>query len=197
MIWLSSSTPLLEQEQFRHSVALAQIQQQSQQGIFQAQMQAGQAAVNVLQLFAGKSKAAALAAIAVNTALQIAQAIQNTATAQLRALSDLGPIAGPPAAAAIGTYGAVQVGLIVAAGALQGAGAIKGSPSIGGGGGGAIGGASPATSITPPADFGRSITIEMKPAELYSTAQVQLMIERINAEVKDGARLITTEIKPF
>ena len=84
-------------------------------------------------LTAGNEKAAK-AIVVVEAGLNIARTIQNTAAAQVRALAELGPIAGPPAAATIGTYGAVQVGIIAANGVLQlsGGSSSVSSPSISG-----------------------------------------------------------------
>jgi len=61
--------------------------------------------------------------IVIEKSLAIAEAIQNTAVATTAALK-LGPIAGPPAAAAIQTMGNIQVGLIAATGlaSMKGAG---------------------------------------------------------------------------
>ena len=88
-----------------------------------------------VQQFAGKSKAAAIAAIAIQKGLSIAQIIANTAAAQMRALAELGPIAGPPMAAKIGAYGKLQAGLVAATGLAQAMNA----------GGGASGGGSLST----------------------------------------------------
>lgn len=96
-------------------------------------------AANLLDIFAGESRIAAIASIAINKGLALAQNTQNTLVAQTRALSDLGPIAGPPMAAKIGTYGAINAGLIAATGLAQAA-------SLGGGGGSFSGGL-PATNV--------------------------------------------------
>ncbi len=97
-------------------------------------------AANLLDMFAGESRAAAIASIAINKGLALAQNTQNTLVAQTRALSDLGPWAGPPMAAKIGTYGAINAGLIAATGLAQAA-------SLGSGGGTFSGGL-PATNVT-------------------------------------------------
>lgn len=97
-------------------------------------------AANLLDMFAGESRAAAIASIAINKGLALAQNTQNTLVAQTRALSDLGPAAGPPMAAKIGAYGAINAGLIAATGLAQAA-------SLGSGGGSFSGGL-PATNIT-------------------------------------------------
>lgn len=84
-------------------------------------------------LAAGNEKAA-MAIIAIETGLNIARTVQNTAAASVRALAELGPVAGAQAAATIQSYGALQVGLIAANGALQlsGTSGSSSAPSIGG-----------------------------------------------------------------
>ncbi|HEV8036079.1 tape measure protein [Yoonia sp.] len=82
---------------------------------------------SLMQQFAGKSKAAAIAAIAIQKGLSIAQIIANTAAAQMRALAELGPIAGPPVAAKIGVMGKVQAALVAATGLAQAMGSRPGA----------------------------------------------------------------------
>ena len=89
--------------------------------------------IRILQVLVGKNKTVARALFLVEKGLAIARTVQNTAAAATRAIADLGPIAGPPAAAAITAYGAAQVGLIAAT-------ALTGVSSIGGGGGLSFGG---------------------------------------------------------
>ncbi len=86
---------------------------------------------DLLGVFATRSKAAAIAQIALNKGLTIANVIQNTAAAATRALFELGPIAGPAAAAKIKAYGAAQVGLIAATGLAQAGAAGGGSAGLG------------------------------------------------------------------
>src|SRR5690554_2219321 len=105
-----------------------------------------QQSVALLDMFAGESKAAAIASIALQKGLAIAQTIMQTQVAKMRALAELGPIAGPPMAAKIGALGAASVGIIAAQGLAQaasvknttfGGGATTGG-STGGGGTNAI-----------------------------------------------------------
>lgn len=81
--------------------------------------------VRILQVLVGKNKTVARALFLVEKGLAIARTVQNTAAASVKALAELGPIAGPPAAAAIQAYGAAQIGLIAAT-ALAGVGGIGG-----------------------------------------------------------------------
>ncbi len=93
-----------------------------------------QTSINILQVLVGKNKTVARALFLVEKGLAIARTVQNTAAAQVKALAELGPIAGPPAAAAIAAFGAAQVGLIAAT-ALAGVGSISGGGSLAIGGG--------------------------------------------------------------
>lgn len=88
-----------------------------------------QQSIALLDMFAGESKVAALASIALQKGLAIAQTIMNTQVAQMRAMAELGPIAGPPAAAAIGAMGAISTGIIAAQGLAQAASAMGGGGS--------------------------------------------------------------------
>src|SRR5699024_1069456 len=67
--------------------------------------------------------------------------------AQMRALAELGPIAGPPVAAKIGVMGKVQAGIAAAAGLAQAASvSSRGTGGLQGGASGSIGGRSSAPS---------------------------------------------------
>ena len=100
------------------------------------------AVMGSLQGLFGESKALQLAMLAAEKGKAIADVIVLTQVAMARALAELGPIAGPPAAAGIKAAGAVSVGLIAAQG-LSEANSLGGGGSGGGGfsgGGGSFGG---------------------------------------------------------
>lgn len=84
--------------------------------------------ISLLQNLGQENEGFAKAAVALNAAKAIQETIQNTAAASVRALAELGPIAGPPAAARIRAFGAAQVALI-------GANALLTASRVGGGGG--------------------------------------------------------------
>lgn len=112
-------------------------EQAAQQMIGSARMAALQQGVALLQVFARENEGAALAVLAVQKGLSMAQAFINTRVAATRAIAELGIVAGTPVAAQIEAWGSVQVGLIAATGLAEGAMmGSGGSPSIGGGGGG-------------------------------------------------------------
>lgn len=97
----------------------AQAEARAQQQIQQMRMQTYQMGVGLLQSFAGQSEAAAYAAIGLNALLMGMQTKQNTAAAVMRAYAELGPVAGPPAAASIQKLGAAQLAIIGATAAVQ------------------------------------------------------------------------------
>lgn len=129
-----------EQERARNIERWAQFEMQQRAAVVNA-------AVGLLDQFAGESKAAALASIALSKGLAIAQIVQNTAAAQMRAMAELGPLAGPPMAAKIGAMGAVQAGIVAATGLAQAASvSSRGTGGLQGGASGSVGGRSSAPS---------------------------------------------------
>ncbi len=148
--------------------------------------------VNLLNMFAGKSRAAAIAAIVLQKGLAVAEVIVNTAAAQMRAMAELGPIAGPPMAAKIGVMGKIQLGLIAATGLAQIA--ATGQSSGGSMGGGTATGYSkstPTQSTTQKAEgpkVNSVVTINLT-GDTFGQKQVRELIEKINDAVSDGATL--------
>jgi len=116
------------QKQYEAQQAQSQLLYQSQAGMYSA-------LGDLLSQFGTKSKGAAVAALAIQKGLSIAQIIANTAAAQMRALAELGPIAGSAMAAKIGLMGKLQVGLVAATGLMQ-AGSIMSGGASGGSGSG-------------------------------------------------------------
>lgn len=137
---LTEISAAAEQERARNVERWAQFELQQRAAVVNA-------AVGLLDQFSGESKAAALASIALSKGLAIAQIIQNTAAAQMRAMAELGPIAGPPMAAKIGVMGAVQAGIVAATGLAQAASvSSRGTGGLQGGASGSVGGRSSAPS---------------------------------------------------
>lgn len=170
------------------------IQDAAEQMIRNARAATFSDAANLLTMLGGKSKAAAVAAIALNKGLAIAQIIQNTAVAQMRAMAELGPIAGPPAAAKIGVMGKIQAGIAAATGLAQIAGLGGGSSSAVTAGGvtasGSVGDSATAQNqqmIAAPRQ-NQTITIQMQ-GEIFGREQVRTLITEINDAVADGAVL--------
>lgn len=93
---------------------------QYQQAKRQMQQDTVNAGIGLLQFLAQRSKTAAVALILVNRGLMIAQTIQNTAAAVMKAFAIYGPTPqGFAAAATMKALGAIQIGLIAATGALE------------------------------------------------------------------------------
>lgn len=83
----------------------------------QSRMDNMQSGINLMGQFAKKGSALAKATIIIQTALNIAQIAMSTEVAKMRAMAELGPIAGVPMAASIQSMGMVSMGLAGAAGA--------------------------------------------------------------------------------
>lgn len=163
------------------------------------------AAVGFLDQLAGKSKAAAIAAIALHKGLAIAKIAVTTAeNAELAFGSQL--IVGDPsslgrafaAAAAVKARGATQMALVAATGLAQAAGVVSsGTGGLQGGASGSIGGRSSA----PSSNAGNTTTTDIEPApknsvvtinlqgEIFNRQQVRDLIEQINESVADGSTL--------
>ena len=187
---------LLSKQQIEYAQATANVIQKIEENKSKAlrSMQMGVVgnAIALLDQFAGESKVAALASIALSKGLALAQNTQNTLVAQTRALAELGPIAGPPMAATIGTYGAVNAALIAATGLAQAGAALGGRSSAltsSGGvpavnttsGGGVVGGGTSQ----------RNISIALTGSG-FSGGDIRGLISAINEELGDGVTLSAT-----
>ena len=186
---------LTEEEQQRHSDVMtginkreadakAALTKQVEDRIKSLRQNAVQNAIGLLDLFAGKSKAAAIAAIVLNKGLALAQNAQSTLVAQMKAFEIYGPTPqGAAAAASIGTYGAVNAGLIAATGLGQiasvGRGGASALTSSGGmpaqrttGGGGGMG--------------DRNISIAgLDPSSMFSGEQVRELLKNLAGDGGD------------
>ncbi len=141
----------------RQKKAQQKLEERAAQNTIRLRQATAQTSIQILQQLAGKNKNVARALFLVEKGLAIARTVQNTAAASVKALAELGPIAGPPAAAAITAYGAAQVGLIAAT-ALTGVGSIGGGgASIGGGGSLAGGGNESVAPVEDGLDRGQGI----------------------------------------
>jgi hypothetical protein len=174
------------------------IEQRHQQAIQSMQRTTIQSAGALLDQFAGKSKAAAIASIAVNKGLAMAQNIQNTLVAQTRALAELGPILGPPAAAKIGMYGKINGALIAATGFAQAGAAMSGGASAQ-----VFSGGVPAVNTASGGSGGpsRNISISLSGSSvgaggirdlIFGAGGIRDLIAEINNAVGDGVQLGVT-----
>jgi len=134
------SLDLLSQQEFydrsaalsdQHAQRRLDLERKVAEGIVSMQHNTWSLAAGLLQAFAGKSRAAAIAVLAIHKGLAIAQTISSTAAAVMGAYKDLGPIAGAAAAAKIALLGKIQVGLIAATGLAEAAQVGRGGADLG------------------------------------------------------------------
>lgn len=168
--WYSGQKAKLDDKDLKRTQAV----ENSVRSIRQATFNHG---LELLNALAVHSKAAALIALALQKGLAIAETIVNTKVAQMRALAELGPIAGPPMAATIGAWGAASVALIAATGLVQAAGII--------------GGGGPTASPVYSADPGTSNPTTNTPGS-GATQPVVATEPRIVNIVIDSDRMVTT-----
>lgn len=149
-----------------------------------------QALGTFVQQFAGKSRAAAIAAIAISKGLAIAQAIQNTAVAYTAALKydPTGAMS-----ARIAALGKIQVGLIAATGLAQAAasgGGGGGGGSVGRGGGGSAASAGGAGGTVSPPRQNISISLQ---GDSFSREGVESLVtsvvERLQGDLDRGGQI--------
>ena len=150
---------------------------------YQAYAGALGAASDLLSVFAGENKSAAIAVIAIQKGLAIAQIIMNTSVAQMRALAELGPIAGAAMAAKIGIMGKIQAGLVAATGLAQAGQAGKG--------GGLSGGvASAATAGTTRVEPTKNILVNLTGPD-FLVDMAESIIQQIYDQSKDGRVIVS------
>jgi len=124
----------------------AATEQQLQQTLIGFKKSAAQQAVGLLQMFAGESKGAALALLAITKGQAIANVLIRGQEAAMLARATIPFPAGEAIAAKMVAHSAISAGLIAATGIAQGAGVGSGGGgggSIGGGFGGGFGGGAP------------------------------------------------------
>ena len=147
-----------------------------------------QSMATALGAFGAQSKGFAKTAIALNAAQRISEISANTAAASVRALAELGPIAGPPAAAKIAAFGKVQMGIAAASAALQ----MGGGGRRGGGGAAAIntGGAGAGSAMAEPEQRNTNFrfTIQNDPMGFGENFARQI-VDQINEASRNGGRV--------
>ncbi|GFO62009.1 hypothetical protein GMST_43340 [Geomonas silvestris] len=121
-----------------------QIESQQNKELGALQGAAFQQGIGLINMFAGKSKVAALASLGLQKGLAIGETWVSTKAAEMRAMAELGPIAGPPAATAINTWGMINMGLIAATGLVEG---VMGMGGSGGGSGGGSYNTNPSSNV--------------------------------------------------
>lgn len=172
---------MMEASELQHANQMAVIKTQEAQMVSDASRSMYGELEGFLNMFAGKSKAAAIASIALNKGLRIAEIIQNTAAAQMRAYAELGPVAGAVAAAKIGMMGKLQAGIVAASGLMQAGGAGR---SGGGGAAGAGAGAVAQSSPTQTLNF----TITNDPFG-FGERVIRQIAEQLNQAQRNGVNI--------
>jgi uncharacterized membrane protein YgcG len=174
-----------ERLEAEHHARLTEIRDRANQHEVQMRRRTVDMLTGLLGALGNRSKTAARLAVALNAAKAIAETIQNTAAASVRALAELGPIAGPAAAARIKAYGAAQVGIIAANAALQmgskgGGGGGGGPGDLGGGGGGGGAGSSGGP--------GQTIRIDLQ-GDRFSGDSIRALFDQFNEGLRAGYRI--------
>jgi hypothetical protein len=142
------------------------------------------AVIGLVSTMGSRSEKLAKVAVALNAAKAIAETIQNTAAASVRALVELGPIAGPPAAARIKMYGAAQVGIIGANAALS-----MGSRG-GGGGGGSAGAGSSAATAAPAQQQATTFAFTLQNDPMgFGESFARQLIDQLNSTQRNGGQI--------
>lgn len=121
---------LTEQEYFDQKTRLQEEYNRRAQSLMNEEVQMRKSTfssmIGLLTQFGSKNKALAKVAVALNAAQRVSEITANTAAASTRALAELGPIAGPPVAARIAAYGAMQKAIAVASAAMSARGSSGG-----------------------------------------------------------------------
>lgn len=176
----------------QHTANLMRIQRDKEAAVRSMQISTLQLSSELLQQFASKSKVAALAVIAINKGLAAAQVVMSAEAAKMRAMQELGPIAGPAAVATITTLEYVSLGLIAATGLVEAA-------NSGGSGGGNTGGSSiaaPTTlggqptpvSVATPAASAPNTTIILQ-GDFFNSSTIRKFVDALNENARDGGRI--------
>ena len=105
----------------------------SEESLARTREQTYKAGISAIMSFAKKGTVLAKAAFLAQKGIQAAEVLNNSRVAASLALAQLGPVAGPPAAAKMIAFGKINAGLILAQGIGK---ALGGGGSDGGGGGG-------------------------------------------------------------
>lgn len=128
---LAMDTAAFNQEMFDQEIALQQGRIEWENRVTQSKFANAEMAFNILAAVAGKSKAAAIAGIALQKGLAMAEIFVSTQAAAAAALAPpplgLGPVIGAPLAAAVEAQGYIRMALVAASGLAQAAQVSSGS----------------------------------------------------------------------
>jgi hypothetical protein len=127
-----------------------------------------------------KNEALAKVSVAVNAARAIREASQNISVAATKAM-ELGPILGPPAAAKVKMWGALEIASIAASAAMS---------ASGGGGGGGGGGGSTATAAAPAQQQATTFAFTLQNDPMgFGESFARQMIEQLNEAQRNGGQV--------
>jgi hypothetical protein len=162
------------------------VERAAQSAINSLQQAAMSNAIGLLDQFAGESKAAAVASIALSKGLAIAQTIQNTGVAVMKAMS-VDPTGALAARAQ--ALGAANVAMIAATGLAQAGAAMSGSASAQ-----TYSNGVPATNTTSSAvssggSTSQAINISLAGSANYTSADIYGLIDQLNEAASDGYTL--------
>lgn len=154
----------------------------TQRAISSLQNSTIQNAIGLLNVFAGESKAAALASIALTKGLAIAEATQNTAVATMKAMT-IDPTGFM--AARVQAMGALNIGIIAATGLAQAHQATSGGGSVGTGGYSSSGSHPPASSPVDPS-YSDRLEDDRRGVQIVFNGDVNgLDADQISRSIKD------------
>lgn len=140
--------------------------------------------VGLLRAMPNESRSVAIALIALEKGLAMAETFMSTQAAAMRAIAELGPIAGPPMAAKIEALGYTKMGLIAATGLMQ-AGSVGGGGSISGAGAVDSGSSAASSAEAPPAvDQQQGVTIIINGD--VSGNDAELLLENLRGLINDS-----------
>jgi hypothetical protein len=155
-----------------------EVERNKNAAITSMQMNTWALAAELIQQFAGKSKAAAIAVIAIQKALAIAQVVMNTQVAVMRGYAELGPVAGTANALRMETLQAIQIGLIAATGLAQASQVGSGGASVG----------SPANPLNTTSTAGRQFNTPTPPSVMLNLT--------VNGHILDTQEFTDTILVP-
>jgi len=174
----------VESLEARHLADMSDMRARASQEEVNMRKQTMNSLIGLLTQFGSKNKAIAKVAVALNAAQRVAEISANTAAASVRALAELGPIAGPPAAARIAAFGMVQKGIALASAAMSIGGGDGGGGSSGGGGGG--GGGSGGGGGQGGQPRSQNVVIDLVGASPTQVDQFQLFADTLNEAERQG-----------
>ena len=176
-----------EQAEEIHNQNVLANEAQVQDAVKQLRESAVNQGIALLGMFTTKSKAAAIALIAIEKAQAIASVTISTADAVAKAFAIYGPTpAGAAAAASMKTMGAIQIGLIAATGLMQAAQTLSGDSSTVTASNTSTA-ANTSTGATATTALSRTITVYgIDKNSLYSGDQIEAIVSGLNEYLADG-----------